>query len=63
MTLVGRTPVACETRRLALDGFSQGTEHVVTLQDVTELRSLEREVRHLRRVLRELQREPNERIH
>lgn len=44
------------TRRIVLDGFSQGTEHVVTLQDVTELRSLEREVRHLRRVLRELQR-------
>lgn len=51
------------TRRLALDGFSRGTEHVVTLQDVTELRSLEREVRHLRRVLRELQRETNERAH
>lgn len=45
-----------KTRRLALDGFSLGPEHLVTLQDVTELRSLEREVRHLRRVLREMER-------
>lgn len=54
LTLDGRT------RRLAIHGRSLGTEHLLTLRDVTELRALEREVRHLRRVLDELQPEADD---